>query len=227
MSLSVEQSIYRIQRAPTVPHGPMDPAGWRWADAAELSHFHAQSSDHRPRTTARVMYRGRELFVLFSVRDRYVRCVNTQYQSSVCCDSCVEFFVWPKGAGGYFNFEVNCGGTMLLMFIEDATPVNGEFARFTPVSEADARRITIHHTLPQRLEREIEEWTEWRLAMRIPLEVLERYAGPIGELSGQEWRGNFFKCADHSSHPHWASWSPINGTLNFHQPEFFGVLRFE
>ena len=37
---------------------------------------------------------------------------------------------------------------------------------------------------------------------------------------------NFFKCADDSSHPHWASWAPIGEALNFHQPQYFAPLRF-
>ena len=53
--------------------------------------------------------------------------------------------------------------------------------------------------------------------------LLEAYVGPIGDLSGQTWRANLYKCADHTSHPNWASWSPIQ-RLSFHLPEFFGEL---
>ena len=55
---------------------------------------------------------------------------------------------------------------------------------------------------------------------------MEPYIGTIGDVRGQTWRGNFYKCGDHTSHPHWASWSPIGEQLDFHQPEFFGELRF-
>jgi len=33
----------------------------------------------------------------------------------------------------------------------------------------------------------------------------EHYVGPLGPLTGQVWRGNFFKCAEDNSHPHWAA----------------------
>jgi len=51
-------------------------------------------------------------------------------------------------------------------------------------------------------------------------------AGADGTLAGTEWRANCFKCADETSHPHWASWAPIGEALNFHQPQYFGVFHF-
>ena len=47
-----------------------------------------------------------------------------------------------------------------------------------------------------------------------------------GQL-GERWRANFFKCAENSKHPHWASWSPIGPILKFHQPNRFGELYFK
>jgi len=66
---------------------------------------------------------------------------------------------------------------------------------------------------------------EWCLEYAIPVALFEAYAGSLGNLASQTWRGNFFKCADATSHPHWASWAPIGEELNFHQPEFFAPLR--
>jgi hypothetical protein len=48
----------------------------------------------------------------------------------------------------------------------------------------------------------------------------------LGKIGGQSWRGNFFKCAEEISHPHWASWSPVD-ELNFHLPRCFGTIHFE
>jgi hypothetical protein len=56
--------------------------------------------------------------------------------------------------------------------------------------------------------------------------VLAPYCGPLALADGQRWRANCFKCADQSSHPHWASWAPIGEVLNFHQPASFGVFEF-
>ena len=48
----------------------------------------------------------------------------------------------------------------------------------------------------------------------------------VDGVEGEVWRGNFFKCVEENSHPHWASWSPVD-EFNFHLPQCFGVLRFE
>ena len=48
--------------------------------------------------------------------------------------------------------------------------------------------------------------------------------GPLEPPAQRRWRGNFYKCADESSHPHWASWRPIGEKLDFHTPEFFGEI---
>ncbi|MEW6117215.1 MAG: carbohydrate-binding family 9-like protein, partial [Nitrospirota bacterium] len=42
----------------------------------------------------------------------------------------------------------------------------------------------------------------------------------------REWRANFYKCGDATSHPHWASWAPVEA-LNFHLPHCFGTICFE
>jgi hypothetical protein len=48
---------------------------------------------------------------------------------------------------------------------------------------------------------------------------------PLGPMSSQSWRDNFYKCGDQTSHPHWASWSPVDD-LNFHLPRCFGTICF-
>jgi len=58
------------------------------------------------------------------------------------------------------------------------------------------------------------------------LALVEEFAGPLADPAGQTWRGNFYKCAEDNSHPHWASWAPIGERLNFHVPEHFAPLHF-
>lgn len=195
--------------------------------AAPVDQFHPRSALHRPITVARAWHRGDTLGVRFSVADRYVVCRNTGLHSAVCRDSCVEFFVQPRGAGGYFNFEVNCGGALLVYYIEDPTRTESGFRKFRPLEVQDAAEVRVVAALPPVLEREVAEPLGWTIRLEVPVPVLERYAGPLGDLSGQTWRGNFYKCADQSSQPHWASWNPIGETLDFHQPERFAELSFE
>jgi hypothetical protein len=200
---------------------------WQRAEEAPIRHFHPASSAHRPIARARVLYDRSGLYVQFHVDDRYVRSTRTRYQESVCQDSCVEFFVQPAAGGGYFNFEVNCGGTLLLYFIEDPTRTAEGFARFTPVAAEHGRRVRIAHSMPAVVFPEVPDPVRWQIGLEIPLDLFEAYVGPLGALPGQTWRGNFYKCADESSQPHWAGWSPIGEDLNFHQPGCFAPLQFE
>jgi hypothetical protein len=62
--------------------------------------------------------------------------------------------------------------------------------------------------------------------MTVPFAFFERYVGKTPLLPGDRWRANFYKCGDATSHPHWASWSPVR-ELNFHRPDDFGTILFE
>lgn len=223
----MEYLIRRARQRPRLDGGWDDPT-WAHADVVAVDQFHPRSSSHRPVTRARVLYDEDGLYVLFHVQDRHVRCVNTGYQAQVSRDTCVEFFVQPRGQGGYFNFEMNCGGSLLLYFIEDPTRTpDAIFRRYQQVPPEWGSQVRIVHSLPRRIEPEIAEPVDWTLSCTIPVKLLEAFAGPLAPLAGQRWRGNFFKCGDDTSHPHWASWSAIGETLRFHQPQYFGTLSFD
>jgi hypothetical protein len=205
---------------------PWDGPNWLVAEEAAVDHFHAASSPHRPLVRAKLTYDSDNLFLRFRAEDRYVVAKHTEFQDPVWRDSCVEFFVQPRESGGYFNFEINCGGALLSYYIEDPSRTADGFAKFTRLSAEHGGRIRISHSLPKTVMAERLEPTEWQIAYAIPIKVLEAYAGPLRPIAGQTWQGNFYKCADGCSHPHWASWAPIGEELNFHQPKYFGAIHF-
>jgi hypothetical protein len=198
---------------------------WQRAETVDLLIFRPESSDHRPKTQARLVYDDAGLYCMFRVVDRYVRSVQTEFMGPVCADSCVEFFVRPKPDRGYFNIEINCGGTLLCHYITGAIRTPEGFQGSTPLAPEDGRMIRIQHSMPRTVEPEIVTPTTWTIAYHVPFALLEKYAGPIGAVAGQRWTGNFYKCGDKTSHPHWTSWNPVDA-LNFHLPQCFGVLEF-
>lgn len=218
---------YVVQKSAEVPlmSTGWDDASWAGAETLEVTHFRPESSEHRPRTQARLLHDGRAIHGIFRVEDRYVRCVRANYFDEVWKDSCVEFFTRPRPDKGYFNFEFNCGGAFLCSYIVNPERAPGGFKEWTRVPAEQGQMIEAKASLPARVEPEITVPTTWTLRFRIPLELMENYTGPLGQLSGQTWRGNFFKCAEEVSHPHWASWSPVD-EFNFHRPQCFGELRF-
>jgi hypothetical protein len=214
---------YLVRRAHVTPElqGNWDGAAWRDADVAPITHFHAKSSAHRPAAQAKMLFDDRGLYLMFHVHDRYVLCRRTRPQESVCKDSCVEAFLQPRGESGYFNFEVNCGGTILLYYIHDFNT-----RQHRELAPELIEKIRIYHSMPAVVPVEIEQPTQWTVEYFVPNEVFEAHVGPLGAARERRWRGNFYKCADESSHPHWASWSPIGEQLTFHDPKYFAPIRF-
>lgn len=202
-------------------------APWAELPALTVDQFRPESSSHRPLVQARLGHVDDVIHLLWRVEDRYVRCVHTQRDDPVCRDSCVEFFFEPKPGQGYLNLEVNCGGAFLIYFIKDHTRgEDGTFKDRQRLPDKVASRIKIVTSLPEVVEPERDEAVTWTSRIALPASVAEHFLGPLGDLAGQQWRANFYKCADDCSHPHWASWSPVEGKLNFHQPEYFAPLLF-
>jgi len=217
----------RAKETPPV-EGHWQDGPWAGAPVLEVASFHPQSSAHRPPTRVKVLWDDRRLYLRFRVEDRYVLCRHTARQAPVCQDSCVEAFIAPgnDGSAGYFNFEVNCGGALLLHHVRDPAFVDGGFADCEVVEARWLDRIAIYTSLPGPLEPEVNAPITWEAAWSIPWELFEAMAGVSPPTAGDIWRGNFYKCADLSSHPHWGSWAPIGSEKNFHQPDRFGSLGF-
>jgi len=219
--------IYTIQKAKLGSELGLDwnEVTWSAAETLDIAHFRPESSGHHPRTQARLLHGAEGIHGLFRVEDRFVRCVRTEYHSEVWKDGCVEFFAEPKPGQGYFNFEFNCGGAFLCNHIVDPTRTQEGFKAFTKLPPEAGLKIQVRTSLPRVVEPEMTEPVVWSLGFFIPFALFESYVGPLGEVAGQSWRGNLFKCAEDCSHPHWAAWSPVD-EFNFHLPRCFGTLQF-
>jgi hypothetical protein len=220
---------YTICRARSRPElrGLWTGNSWGQVPSLEVAHFHASSTEHHPRTQAKLQFDASCLYVHFRVQDRFVRAVSRRFQDPVWADSCVELFVRPRQDRGYFNFEMSCGGVLLLYYIEDPTRTEGGFVKYRRVERRHLRGLKVFHTLPRRVEPELAGPVDWAVEYRVPFGLFAAYLGSSPATAGAAWRGNLYKCADGCSHPHWASWAPIGEELNFHQPERFGELSFE
>jgi len=215
----------RSTRAPLELRAEWAGALWQDAETLQVERFRPESSDHRPATAARLLYDAHGIRGIFHVRDRYVRCLRTTYGGDVWKDSCVEFFAQPRPDRGYFNFEFNCGGAFLCSYITNPERTPTGFKESTAIPAEIGQAIRTKSSLPQKIDPEISAPVEWALEFYIPFALLEHYVGPLGKPAGQEWQGNFYKCAEEVSRPHWAAWSPVD-EFNFHRPKCFGRLLF-
>ncbi len=222
---AMSYTIRRVDAPPSL-EGPWDGPGWRDAETLTIGRFRPEGSDHKPHVQARILYDDAGLYVGFRVEDTHVLAQFTDYQDPVCRDSCVEFFVQPRPDRGYFNFEVNCIGTMLLHYTEASPEDPSVWDRVTPVPEAIGKTVEIRTSLSGPITPERVGPQTWTVFYHVPFAVFEEFVGPLGPPAGQTWRGNLYKCADDSEKPHWASWAPIGEPLSFHCPERFAPLRF-
>jgi len=219
---------YVIKKAKKTPKlGALwNASDWKNGQSLSIDNFLPESSEHRPETKTKLLYDEKGIHGFFMVKDKYIRCMHTEFQSPVCRDSCVEFFFQPIENKGYFNFEFNCGGAFLCNYIENNTRVKNGFTKYAKLDKDDMAQVKVFHSMPKVVEPEIQEKTTWFLGFHIPFKLIEKRTGKLGDISGQEWRGNFYKCGDKTSHPHWAAWSPVS-YLDFHLQKCFSSLVFE
>lgn len=197
---------------------------WQEISAEPIRHYMGERPDHFPKTEVKIAYNDMAIYVMFRVEDRYVRAIAAKHQDSVCGDSCVEFFFAPGSdvSKGYFNFEMNCGGTMLFHFNSGVKKERIE------IPGSDCEKIATAHSLPRIVDPEIRESVTWTVEYSIPIALLSKYCQVSMPKPHSLWRANFYKCADSTSHPHWLTWSPVDYPKpNFHLPQSFGVLEFE
>lgn len=213
--------FYRVREKP--PSSGDGAIPWQDIPAVMLGHHMGPRPDHFPRTEVRLCYDPLNIYVGFRVEDRYVRAVTAEHQGEVWTDSCVEFFFSPGPdlSRGYFNIEMNCGATMLFHF--QAGPGRAK----TVIPRSECEKISRSHSLPLIVDPEIISPVIWTVEYAVPITLLKVYGPMHAPAPGIIWRGNFAKCADHTSHPHWLTWSPIDFPRpDFHRPDFFGTLEF-
>ncbi|HBG25990.1 MAG: hypothetical protein A2Y10_13730 [Planctomycetes bacterium GWF2_41_51] len=198
--------------------------GYNNVEILEISNYMGSKPEHFPKVQTKLLYDNENIYVFFKVEDQYVKATHNKLHDPVCRDSCVEFFFTPGKdiSQGYFNVEINCGGTML-MFHQTARNENKK-----NVSGQDCEKIKISASMPKIVEPEIQQPINWTLKYDLPINMLENYTQIIKPAPGVKWRANFYKCADATSHPHWLTWSKVElPKPDFHRPEFFGTLVFD
>jgi hypothetical protein len=199
-----------------------DKPQWKDVESLLINNFKGNIPSFRPIVYMKMMYDEANLYLIFKVKDKYVRCINTEINGDVWEDSCVEFFFAPnlEYSNNYFNLEINCGGTPLMFYNEPNKD-------YKPLPVELIKGIKIAHSLPVRIDSEIKENITWTLEYKLPLSIINKYLEFEEPKKGVIWKVNFHKIAENNSNPHYITWSPIGGEEpNFHQPEYFGNIEF-
>ena len=174
---------------------------------------------YRPDIKFTIGYTDNEILLKYYITEDYFKAEKTVTNQMVCEDSCVEFFVSPADDGTYYNMEFNGIGTCLLgSGISRANSVKTD-----PGIISNIRRQASPGSDPISERKGRFSWT---ITIAIPPSVFFHHK--IKELKGKTFRANFYKCGDKLSVPHYLTWNPVvTSTPDFHQPDFFGILKFQ
>ena len=175
-----------------------------------------QEFPYRPDVSFSIARSGSCIAVLYHVRGLDLRAAAMEDNGPVWEDSCCEFFVAHPSDGTYFNFELNCAGTLLA-----SKRTSRENAVLFTAGQLS--RIKRFGTAERKLTEENGRIFRWSAGLCIPMDLI----GLDPERLPASIRANFYKCADKSAHPHFLSWNPVlTPSPDFHRPEFFGELYF-
>ena len=166
-----------------------------------------------------IRHDGSSIYLFYEVIEKEVRAVNTDINSSVWEDSCVEFFLSLEAdPHNYYNFEINAIGAVLGAYGPDRNQREW-------LSESLLSKVETTPSLGRKPFENQQNDTPWNIQIRIPVEVLTH--SDVTNLSGTDGYGNFYKCGDKLKQPHFLSWKPVlTSTPDFHTPHYFGHLSF-
>ncbi len=171
-----------------------------------------QNGGDEPTVSFSIAHNNHSVLLGFFVDEKEIRATITKTNGPVWEDSCVEFFV-AFDERGYYNFEFNYMGTVHCGFgknVNQRELIPGQLLS----------KIRSHTAVAK-----IKDHFHWEMAMEIPVEVFNHH--PLSSLAGITCRGNFCKCGDGLSEPHYLAWNNIeSATPNFHLPQFFGKIMF-
>ncbi len=174
--------------------------------------------NYKPEVSLALAYSDHEIFLKYYVSEDYFKAEKTKTNEMVCEDSCVEFFVSPADDGIYYNLEFNAIGTCLMGSGTGRT----NSLRTSPEIISRIRR---QGSAGQDPVSESSGNFEWTITIAIPYDVF--FLHNIKSLKGKSFRANFYKCGDKLSVPHYVTWNPVGtGKPDYHQPMYFGLLKF-
>ncbi len=177
-----------------------------------------QGYNYKPCVEVAIACSENEIFLKYYITENYFKAEKTETNQNVYEDSCVEFFVSPDDDGIYYNFEFNGIGTCLM----GVGTGRSDRIRADPEIVSKIRRISSVGVMPVK---EREGKFEWTITIAIPYEVF--FSHKVANLKGKTFKANFYKCGDKLKVPHYVTWNKVETEKpDYHQPKYFGVLKF-
>jgi len=202
-----------------------DKKQWKKVKPVTITNYMGDIPAFKPEVQAKMVYDKDNLYVIFRVKDKYVKSITDRNNGPVYKDSAVEFFFCSdvENPRLYFNIETNCGGFVLF---HHNNPIDR--SQNKRLTDEDIAQLEIAHSMPAIVDPEITDEVIWTIEYKVPFDLLRKYSPITTPAKGVEWRANFYKIAEITSNPHYITWSKIDlPRPNFHVPEAFGRLIFK
>ncbi|SHN24295.1 Carbohydrate-binding family 9 [Cyclobacterium lianum] len=197
---------------------------WRNTPSAEIALHMGDRPHFSPKTQLKLRYDKKNIYGIFKVEDRYVRCLVQEVNGPVSTDSCVEFFFSPDVTAPleYFNLEINCAGVPLMHHVTKPRKT------YEVLDASDIAQIEIAHSMPDKVDPEIQDEVTWYIEFSMPLDILKKYREITTPAPGVTWKANFYKTGSKTSNPHFFTWNEVvNERPDFHLPAYFGEIIFQ
>jgi len=214
---------FKIERD-LVLTGAMDDPLWQAARVAELNEPIA-GRPGRYRTTARLLYNDRYLYIGFQCEDELVWGTLTERDAPIYEEECVEVFLCPTGQPRlYYEINVSPLNTVFDAFILNGRPVGGPRINFIGLKDYTCEGLITRVFVDGKLGQPGAKG--WSAEYAIPFQSLvgDRPGTP---KPGTTWFLNLFRIdAPDPQKPEFYSWVPT-GAIDFHRPWCFGIIRFD
>ena len=211
---------HRVETKITVD-GKLDEPAWNEAPTFGTFQFPWWKSGAQEQTTARLLWDRKFLYVAFECDDAHISAKNTERDSPVYEDDCVEFFTAPDAArpNNYFNIEMNVNRGILDRHHPDG-PGKSE------VPNWNAQGIRIATTVDGTLNDDSDTDRGWVLEVAIPFANFASVTGRSHPQDGDVWRVNLNRCGGETN-PQYSQWSRGKTEAPaFHTPATFGRVTF-
>lgn len=164
---------------------------------------------------------------IFAVEGEGIHAVLWSFEEDVLCncakrddpvytDSCLEVFLMPvEGDNRYINFEANKNG----VYLSEIGTCREDRVFIKSLTDLEPIIETMEITENGK--------TAWGYEIIIPEKLISALYGTNYHISESTVKGNFYKCAELSSNPHFGTFFPVKTEKpDFHRPEFFGDIEF-
>jgi hypothetical protein len=200
--------------------GKLDEAAWK--DAPSTGDFVRTMDGMRPemKTTAKVLWDDKNLYVAFEMEDRDVWSTLTKPDDKLWTQEAVEMFIDADGDGkSYVELQTNPRGVVFDSYLPAYRQNQNDWQSNMKVG------VKVDGTVDLRTDVD----KGWVAELAIPLEAArgkEKEMKNVPPKVGTEWRVNFFRLDMPAGRPQQGTaWSPpLVG--DFHALDKFGVLVF-